>query len=76
VVDGEQIRALDKCMIERLANVIYWAGCGLAACCVACSSGVIFEKGAKGFPFAGMMIVIAFLFWLTGRAVDYVLTGR
>jgi len=63
-------------MIERLANVIYWAGCVVAACCVACSSGVIFQKGVKGFPFAGMMIVVAFLFWLIGRAVDYVLTGR
>jgi len=65
-------------MLTRLANVIYWAACALAALVFAVCAWVLFMSSPTGderilAPFGMAMAVVV---WLVGRAVLYVLAGR
>ena len=63
-------------MIERLANVIYWAACGIAALIGLIGLWVVATESNSRFASFGICAAAAFLFWLGGRAVRYVLAGR
>ncbi len=63
-------------MIERLANVLYWIGCGAAALVVglAVVMAIVSPPEAVFFLIAGA--IAGALAWLLGRAARYVLAGR
>lgn len=62
-------------MIERLANVIYWAACGFAVFAVLVTINLAFEntEEMRDILIAGAMSAAAI--WLTGRACLYILVG-
>lgn len=65
-------------MIERLGNLVYWIGCGLAAAFV--GFAIIFvATGANGQQwYIGfiMLVGLGLISWGIGRATRYVLAGR
>lgn len=70
-------------MLARIGNVIYWAGCGMAALCVAVVvlSGILGVLTPGSDPAGAVimtalyMVPIAILAYLTGRAAKYILAG-
>jgi len=64
-------------MLERLGNVLYWLGCAGAAVVVGVSALIVSDAPHPISTTAWIAIfVAAFLIWLTGRAIRYVLAGR
>ena len=61
-------------MAARLGDVLYWAGCGLAAIVFVLSLFLAFDE--IGTPAVAVGTVFASLLWLAGRACRYVLSGR
>lgn len=61
-------------MIERLGNVIYWAGSGLGIIFFALAAMAWYS--AVETAFVVILVIIGLLVWLTGRAVLYILAGR
>jgi hypothetical protein len=63
-------------MIDRLAKVIYWTACGVAAFVAAFSLYVISDGSlpSPGEAFAACAVASG-LIRLAGRAIRYVLTG-
>jgi hypothetical protein len=62
-------------MITRLGNVLYWAGCVLAAVVLALGAWVSLEGREVGYVL-GAAIGLAAIIWLVGRACRYVLAGN
>jgi len=60
-------------MAARFGNVLYWAGCGLAALCVIAAGFGLFNGAARDIPI--LAIIFAVMFWLGGRALRYILAG-
>ena len=63
---------LDRNMVVRLGNVLYWAACILAAL-VAAFSLVVWQYDWANLALGG---AIGLGVWLVGRALRYVLAGR
>lgn len=66
-------------MIARLGNVLYWAANGLAAMMAVLGAlGFIIAliNKAEGMIIFPVLIALAILVWLVGRACLYVLAGR
>lgn len=63
-------------MLGRLGQVIYWAGCGVAAFCVLIACIIVLNPGHDAWFFIGLWLAGAMGVWLSGRAVLYVLAGR
>jgi hypothetical protein len=69
-------------VLERLANVLYWLGCGLAGLLII--GGIIFlvlEDTPSNDPFrvwlaAAIFWGLALIAWLVGRACRYILSGK
>ena len=63
-------------MIARLANVLYWTGCGVAGLFGLLAAAIlIFATGQEKMN-ALMVGAVAVVAWLIGRACRYVLAGR
>jgi len=65
-------------MLARLGNVFYWLGCGIAALIFA--GGVAEWFGEAQYRADGRQVIIffavaAFVIWLIGRALRYILSG-
>lgn len=70
-------------MAERLGQVLYWIGCGLAAFVVCGAPGIavfLIQPGhpeaAQGYMAVGAIVLTAAVISLIGRACLYVLAGR
>ena len=63
-------------MAARLGDVIYWAMCGLAALALTAVGFVLINPGSDARHWIFVYCVFAFIAWLFGRAVRYVLGGR
>jgi hypothetical protein len=63
-------------MIERLGDVLYWAGCIIALVLAACAAFVWVKAGDGSAGFAVFVAIPAVVAWLIGRACRYVLSGR
>jgi hypothetical protein len=66
-------------MLERVGNVLYWIGCSLAALIVGLGAFVYLMEGKTRSDGIGMFAgfcVAAFLAWITGRGLRYILGGR
>jgi hypothetical protein len=80
--DAEEIRQLrivisnlpPETAVERLGDVLYWLGCGLAA--VALGIGVFVFVDVKTIEPLPVFGVAAVVIWLIGRALRYVLSGE
>lgn len=63
-------------MIERLGQVLYWAGCaGAALALVAGIYGFFSGSNGEGGIALGFMVFAAAAVWALGRACRYVLAG-
>lgn len=63
-------------MIGRLANVLYWAGCGVAAVFALCVAMVAISPGSDAVLYGAVYAFCGVAAWLFGRACRYVLAGR
>lgn len=63
-------------MIERLANVIYWAFSLLALGILGVSAFLAAEQERIHLDGVMVIIMVVIGFWLFGLAIRYVLTGR
>jgi hypothetical protein len=61
-------------MAARFGKVLYWAGCVLAALAIAAGAFLSFEMVQQSDALLVRIatLVVAVLFWLTGRACRYV----
>jgi hypothetical protein len=64
-------------MTERLGNVLYWAGCIIAALLAAGAAWVAWTEAReeRDLFFAIFIFTPAVVAWLLGRACRYVLAG-
>jgi hypothetical protein len=65
-------------MAARIGNVLYWIACLLAGCMLALCVYVFFDiepKDRSAVMFAPF-IICAVLFWLAGKALRYIFSGR
>ena len=62
-------------MIDRLANVLYWTACALALALIVLGFGYYSTTTGLRPGFLVLVLVVAFVIWLIGRAVRYVLSG-
>ena len=69
---------LDRNMIARLGNVLYWAACILAAVVAAFSLVGFVDSPMRQYDWANLAFfgAIGLGVWLVGRALRYVLAGR
>jgi hypothetical protein len=66
-------------VIDRLANVLYWAACLLAVALIGLGIFVMFSPYANADAKVVLPLfcgVGAIAIWLIGRAIRYVLSGR
>jgi hypothetical protein len=66
-------------MAERIGNVIYWFACIVAGLTVLAGIAVYVGEGYRRSDGAWVTVgffVAAFVFWLIGRAVRYILAAR
>jgi membrane protease YdiL (CAAX protease family) len=64
-------------MFERLGQVLYWIGSALAALFIVGSVfAAIHESNGQNWLVFFFFIVIGVLFWLAGRALKYILSGK
>ena len=61
-------------MLERLANILYWAGCAISALLGIIGILVVFDHGEFGMLLFSW--VAGGLAWLAGKGLRYFLTGR
>ena len=64
-------------MIARLGEVLFWAGCIVAALIIA-AGGLLFSNtyGADRWFYATLTAIAAAVAFLTGRAARYVLAAK
>ena len=62
-------------MLARLGDVLYWAGCLLAVLLVAAAIAYYNFEDIKLFELL-ILIGLAVIVWMIGRACRYVLAGR
>jgi hypothetical protein len=62
-------------MLARLGDVLYWAGCLLAVLLVAAAIAYYNFGDIKLFELL-ILIGLAVIVWMIGRACRYVLAGR
>ena len=60
--------------IQRLGDVLYWLGCGLAV--VALGMGLYFSIQGDTGELLTFFGIVAVVIWLVGRACRYVLAGE
>jgi hypothetical protein len=63
-------------MAVRLGYVLYWAGCLVGLVWIAFWSLAVLTHQNAGTPEYVVVFGPALAFWLTGRAVRYVLAGQ
>jgi len=66
-------------MAARIGNVIYWLGCIIAGLTVMAGVAVYIVEGhsrSDGVVVTAGFFITAFVFWLVGRAMRYVLAAR
>jgi hypothetical protein len=65
-------------VIDRFANVVYWAACVLAVgWLVVCYLNVLDGGGAPGWDILAIVIPsLAALIWMVARAARYVIVGK
>ncbi|NUB10265.1 hypothetical protein FW320_29400 [Azospirillum sp. Vi22] len=67
-------------MLGRLGRVLYWAGCGVSALCVAAMvvAAIVGPRPDDGINVMEFLplAMIAIASWLLDRACKYVLAGR
>jgi len=66
-------------MINRLANVLYWIACILAALTASIALLIYFGEGygRKDGPLVtGIILVVALIIWAVGAAIRYILSGK
>jgi hypothetical protein len=79
---GELAARREAKMLERLGNVLYWLGCGLAGILfIAGILVIILEMTPSNDPYKvwlGLAICwgLALIAWLIGRACRYILSGK
>ena len=61
-------------MLERLGLVLYWLGCGTAVV-LALLAIVLFTGNEAGKLASAVLLLAAFLVWLLGRALRFILSG-
>jgi hypothetical protein len=65
-------------MAERIANIVYWFCCIVAAISLAIGISVWFlnfREGTALYSFLALSFIVASLVWIFGRAIRYVLAG-
>jgi hypothetical protein len=66
-------------MLERLGNILYWLGCGLATLITALGVYLGFDENTgagRGWMVFAFCAVVAILFWLVGRGCRYLFSGK
>jgi uncharacterized membrane protein YjgN (DUF898 family) len=66
-------------MAERIGNVLYWLGCAVAALIVMAGVAVYVTEGhsrSDGISVFIGFLVAAFIPWVVGRALRYILAAR
>jgi hypothetical protein len=64
-------------MAARLGDVLYWAACLIAGLFLVLAGGqFVFGGDSDRVIFAIILLAIAIITWLIGRAIRYVLAGR
>jgi len=66
-------------MIVRLANVLYWIACILAALTAGIALLIYFSEGygrKDGPMVTGFILVVALIIWAIGAAIRYILSGK
>jgi hypothetical protein len=66
-------------MAERVANIVYWLCCIVAATSLAIGISVWFlnfREGAEAYSLLAVSFVVALLVWIFGGAIRYVLAGK
>ncbi len=62
-------------VLQRTGRVLYWAGCGFAILVI--GAGVLIgHKDQSAVAIYAAFCVMAFLCWLAGRALRYILAGE
>jgi hypothetical protein len=65
-------------MAERIANIVYWFCCIVAAIILAIGISVWFlnfREGTGLYSFLALSFIVASLVWIIGRAIRYALVG-
>lgn len=63
-------------MVERLGQVLYWAGCAGAALAVVLAAAACFVgRLSDNWPFPILLLMAGAFVWALGRACRYVLAG-
>jgi hypothetical protein len=65
-------------MAERIANIVYWFCCIVAAISVAIGISIWFlnfKQGTTAYSLLAVSFVVALLVWFVGRAIRYALAG-
>ncbi len=66
-------------MAERIGNVLYWLGCIVAALIVLAGIAVYVTEGhsrSDGLGVSAGFLVAAFIPWIIGRALRYILAAK
>jgi hypothetical protein len=63
-------------MIARLGNVLYWAGCVLAALIAGFGAIAAFQETWNPWGSFIVCAMVAAVVWIIGRICRYVLAGR
>lgn len=67
-------------ILVRLGSVFYWLGCSLAAILVLIGLVVLIFTEDRDWQslmiYAALSLIPAFLFWIVGRTLKYILCGR
>jgi hypothetical protein len=62
-------------MLDRLGNVLYWAGCIAAGLTVLLGLILMQDMQDEKAVVFIFFVVVAAGFWLVGRALQYILSG-
>jgi hypothetical protein len=65
-------------MVERIANIVYWFCCIVAAISLAIGISVWllnFREGTGLYSFLALSFIVASLVWIIGRAIRHALAG-
>ena len=65
-------------MAERIANIVYWFCCIVAAISLAIGISVWllnFREGTTAYSLLAVSFMVALLVWIFGRAIRYALAG-
>lgn len=63
-------------MVGRLANVLYWLGCGIAGLFFALALASAYFLTPPDATLSWFLLASSLVSWLVGRAIRYVLAGN